>query len=191
MSNFCPSCGAKVEEGNKFCLRCGAQLNPENISDSGDSNENISQQPSQQDPQTQPPITPSGQKKSNKNLLIALIAIIAIIVIVIVIIFSSRGLDSRFIGEWEIVSDGFDTFNWIFNGDGSVKMKGMGVDIDFATWSVSGNQICLKMLENDIWGSYLPEGYENEICYDFEFSNGGNTVYLSIEGSENFILTKI
>jgi len=190
MPNFCPSCGTKVDEGNKFCLRCGSELNSENAENSESSNENVSQQSSQQVPPTQPQNIPPVQKKSNKNLLIALIAIIAIVVIVIVIIFSSGGLDNRFIGEWEISTGGVDVFNWIFNSDGTLTMTVSDFDIDIASWSVRGNQLCLNMKENELWGDYLPEGYEDEICYDFVFSNGDNTVSLSIEGSENFVLTK-
>jgi len=189
MTKFCPSCGTKVDEGNKFCLKCGAQLNPESTADATSSNENISQQPNQQVPPTQPKDIPTGQKKSNKNFLIALIAIIAIvIVIVVIIIFTGGGIDNRFVGEWEISSDGFDFFYWTFSSDGSLIMEVSGFDIEIATWSVSGNQICLDMRENEFW---VPEGYADEICYDYEFSDGGNTVSLSIEGSENLVLTKI
>jgi hypothetical protein len=179
MSNFCPSCGTKVEEGNKFCLKCGAQLQTEEASKP----ENGPNEPIQQVPPT--------QKKSNKNLLIVLVAIIAIIiVIVLIIMFTGGGIDNRFVGEWEISSEGVEMFYWIFNSDGSLTMTVAGFDMDIASWSVRGNQLCLNMIENNLWGDYLPEGSEGEICYDFIFSNGDNTVSLSIAGSENFVLIK-
>ena len=186
MPNFCPSCGAKVEEGNKFCLSCGAQLNSEDYTGT-----NTSGEQDYEEPFSQQSNIPPSQSKSNKNLFIALIAIVAIIVvIVIVIMFTGGGIDNRFVGEWEISSEGIEMFYWIFNSDGSLTMTVAGFDMDIASWSVRGNQLCLKMLENDLWGNYLPEGSEGEICYDFVFSNGDNTVALSIAGSENFVLTK-
>jgi hypothetical protein len=190
MPNFCPSCGAKVDEGYKFCLSCGAKLQSEAATNPETSNKNTTHESISQEPTTQQS-TPPGQKKSNKNLLIVLISIIVlIVVIVIVIMFTGSGLDSRFIGEWEISSEGSEFFNWVFSSDGSVKMTGVGLDIEFATWNVEGNRLCFKMKENEIWGDYLPEAYEDVICYDFVFSNGDNTVSLSIGGSENFVLTK-
>lgn len=192
MPNFCPSCGTKVEEGYKFCLSCGAQLQN---TDTPPSNIPNSQEPpaTQQQPLEQSGITPAMQpKKSNKILLISIIAIIAIIIIaVVVFIFLNRGvIDNRFVGEWEISTGGVDVLNWIFNSDGTLTMTVTDFNMDIATWSVKSNQLCLNMVENEIWGDFLPEGYEDEICYDFVFSNGDNTVSLSVEGSENFVLTK-
>ena len=181
MPNYCPSCGAKVDEGYKFCLSCEAKLETENTPNP----ENSPEEPIQQG--TMPP----AQNKSNKNLLFGLIAIIVIVVVIAVIIIITGGsLDGRFIGEWEISSDGFETFNWVFESDGTLKMTGMGMNIDIASWSVRGGQLCLNMKENELFGDFLPEQYVDEICYDFEFSNGENTLTLSIDGSENLVLYK-
>jgi hypothetical protein len=179
MPNFCPSCGTKVDEGNKFCLKCGAQLNPESTAETGSSNENISQQLNQQAPPDQSQNKSPGQKKSNINLLIALIAIIAIVIVIVVIImFTGGGIDNRFVGEWE-QDDDLMPISWNFKSDGTFEMMGIG----FGKWSVHGNQICIT--------PDLELGdFADDVCYDFEFSNGGNTVSLSIGGSENLVLTK-
>jgi hypothetical protein len=184
MPNFCPSCGAKVDEGYKFCLSCGAKLQSEDTLDSKTSNENNTQEHGQQFPPAQQGYTPpTGQKKLNKNLLIVLIAII--VVIVVVIMLTGGGIDSRFVGEWEQTGGGLMTIDWTFNNDGSLEIMGM----DLAKWSVNGNKLCFETT-NDFWDDYMMEGSFDEVCYDFEFSDGGNTVYLSIDGSENLVLTK-
>lgn len=175
MSNYCPSCGAKVDEGYKFCLSCGAQLYPDDAKDSKTSDELNNQVP------------PSQPRKSNKILLIALIAIIAIIIIIVVVLLLGGGvIDSRFIGEWEQNDSGMMTIDWNFNSDGSLGIMGM----NFATWSVKNNKLCFKVKDNEFWSDFIPEGSLDEVCYNFEFSDGGNTVSLSIDGSENFVLIK-
>ena len=184
MPEYCPSCGAKVDEGYKFCLSCGAQLHSEDTKDSETSIDQNSkvlspQQPIKQGGNTQP-------RKPNKVLFIALIAVIAIIIIVVVYLFTGGGvIDARFVGEWQ-QNDDFMQINWNFNSDGSLEMMGM----NFANWSVKNNQLCFKIKNDEFWNEFIPEGSLDEVCYDFEFSDGGNTVYLSIDGSENFVLTK-
>jgi hypothetical protein len=116
---------------------------------------------------------------------IAIIAIIIVIAIVF-IVFLGGGIDSRFVGVWEQSDNGFMPFDWTFNSDGSLEIMGM----NFANWNVKGNQICLKMKDNELWGEYIPEGSLDEVCYDYEFSNGGNTVSLSLDGSDFIVLTK-
>ncbi|KYK32791.1 MAG: hypothetical protein AYK22_06965 [Thermoplasmatales archaeon SG8-52-3] len=191
MSSFCPNCGTKLDEGFKFCLNCGAKLNIGNANDPIDPKQKIEQKSVQNQSDTNDSIKPvSESNKSNRTLLFLLIAIIAIILIVIIINLSIGGLDNRFIGEWEISDGGVDEFYWIFNDDRTLTMIISGFDMDIASWSVRGTQLCLNMKENELWGDFLPQGYEDEICFDFVFSNEDNTVSLSIEGSENFVLTK-
>jgi len=187
MPNFCPSCGAKVDEGYKFCLSCGAKLQSEDTLDSKTSNENNTQEANTKVPSPQESYTPpSGQKKSNKNLLIVLIAIIAIIMVIVIVIMLTGGvIDSRFVGEWEQTDGGLMTIDWTFNSDGSLEIMGMNI----AKWSVNGDKLCFETT-NDFLDDYMMEGSFDEVCYDFEFSDGGNTVYLSINGSENLVLTK-
>ncbi|UCF49739.1 MAG: zinc-ribbon domain-containing protein [Thermoplasmatales archaeon] len=186
MPNFCPSCGTKVEEGNKFCLSCGIQLQN---TDTPPSNKPNSQEPpaTQQQPLEQSGITPAIQPKKSKNILfVSIIAIIAIVIIaVLVFIFLSGGvLDSRFVGEWEQYDAEFMTFDWNFKNDGSLEIMGM----DLATWSVKNNQLCISY--DELWEEYIPEGSLDEVCYNFEFSDGGNTLTLSLNGSEFTVLTK-
>jgi hypothetical protein len=186
MPNFCPSCGAKVEEGYKFCLSCGAQLQN---ADTPPSNMPKDQEPPVTQPQQpmQAGITPAMQpKKSNKILFISIIAIIVIVIIAVVIFMLLGGgvIDSRFVGEWEQYDIEFMTMDWNFKNDGSLEIMGM----DLATWSVKGNRLCISY--DDLWGEYIPEGSLDEVCYNFEFSDGGNTLTLSLDESEYIVLTK-
>ncbi len=185
MPNFCPSCGTKSEEGYKFCLSCGAKLQPENIDDSNKPEEKVAPAPPQQQPTAQESVTPVVKpRKSNKALYYSLIAIIAVIIIIIVIVimFSGGGLfnniDNRFVGEWE-QDDELMPISWNFKDDGSFEM----MDLQFGKWSVHGNQLCIT--PNSQW-----DDFSTEVCYNFEFSDSGNTVTLSIDGSETFVLIK-
>ena len=179
MPDYCPSCGSKVEKEHKFCLGCGAQLQSEE-----------QQIPIQ--PQKQPTIQGSNissmqPKKSNKILFISLIAIIALVIIVVlvVLLFTGGGvIDNRFVGEWEQYDGEFITIDWNFKNDGSLEIMSM----DLATWNVKGNQLCIDT--NEFWDQYMPEETFDEVCYDFEFSDSGNTLTLSINGSEYSVLTK-
>ncbi len=188
MPNFCPSCGAKVDEGYKFCLSCGAKLQLESTNELSKPEEQVAPAPPPQQPNSQESITPATQpRRLNKILLMSLIAIIAVIIIIVVIVFMFTGggvIDNRFVGEWEQSDGGVMTIDWTFKSDGSMEIMGM----DLASWNVKGNQLCFKT--NEFWDEFMPEGTLDEVCYNFEFSNGGNTVTLSINGSENFILTK-
>ena len=80
MSNYCPSCGDKVKKDYKFCLSCGAKLEPLSNSDPSISEEQPTQVPPPQQNKQQQDFIPAQQQKSNKNLLIALIAIIAVVI---------------------------------------------------------------------------------------------------------------
>ena len=131
--------------------------------------------------QPPPGMPPQGMqqpfpRKSNKGLLIAIIAIVIVIVVVVlaVVLLMGGGTDSRFVGEWESMGV---TYN--FKSDGTLEVMG----IEMATWSVSGDQICLEFSIGSQWaelvGEEAPEGKQ---CEDYEFSDGGNT--LTIGGIE-------
>ncbi len=187
MPNFCPSCGTKVEEGYKFCLSCGAQLQNAGTPPSDITKDQEPQVTQQQQPIAQEGISPAMQpKKSNKILLISIIALIAIIIIaVVVFIFLIGGvIDNRFVGEWEQDDGGFMTMDWNFKNDGSLEIMNMNL----ATWSVKGNQLCISY--DEFMDDYIPEGALDEVCYNFEFSDGDNTLTLSLDGSEYIVLTK-
>jgi len=179
MPNYCTSCGAKVEQKHQFCLNCGEKL----LSENNNTSSSIPKPPKAEGNNT----TAIQPKKSNKIFLISLIAIIAVIIIIIVIVllYIGRGvIDNRFIGEWEQYDEGYMSLDWNFKNDGSLELNSMNL----ASWSVKGDQLCIKT--NELWDQYLPEETFDEICYNFKFSNNGNTLTLSINGSEYSILIK-
>jgi hypothetical protein len=186
MTNFCPSCGAKVDEVHKFCLSCGANLESGNASNPDKPEEKINQESYPPPTPTQQGYVPPNQPKSKKNMFIALIAII-IIVIIIVVIFKFLGggvLDNRFVGDWEQYDDGFTSLDWTFNGDGSLEIMGL----EIGSWSVEGDKVCLRA--DEVWDEFIPQGSVDKICYDFEFSDSGNTLTLSIDDGDFTVLTK-
>ena len=188
MPNYCPSCGANLDESYKFCLSCGVKLDISGSNNKKDTNRNEEPSNAPAAPNSQENIAPSTQsRKSNKVLLMTIIAIIAILIIIVVVVFVFNGdgvIDSRFIGEWEQTDGEFMKIDWTFKSDGSLEIMSM----DLASWIVKGNQLCFNT--NEFWDDFMPEGSLDEVCYDFEFSNGGNTVTLSIDGSENTILNR-
>ena len=177
MSKYCPSCGAEVKQGYKFCLSCGAQL------------KGASAQPSPSQTQVPPPqdlnqpqaYTPMQPKKTNMKLIGMLVAIIVIIIVVvaIVLIFLGGGAtDSRFVGEWEQFSD-YTSITWDFKSGGDLYI----MSVKMGTWSVSGDQLCIS--PSSEWG-----GSTAKVCYNFEFSDNGNKMTLSILNEETLTLTK-
>jgi len=176
MPKNCSSCGAEVKEGFKFCLSCGAQLQAEAAqlppAAPVPPPQNISQT------QTYAPMQP---KKTNMKLIGILIAVIAAVVIVALVVFLFIGggaTDSRFVGEWEQFSD-YISVTWDFKSGGSLEI----MDIEAGTWSVSGDKLCVN--PSSQWG-----GSSGEMCYNFEFSDNGNTLTLTIAGVESAVLTK-
>ena len=91
--------------------------------------------------------------------------------------------DEGFRNKWEQYDEGLASFEWTFNGDGSLEIMGF----EIGSWSVKDNKVCLRA--DEVW-EYIPQGSSDEICYNFEFSDGGNTLTLSIEGSDLTVLTK-
>ncbi len=185
MGKYCPSCGVKVKEGSKFCLSCGANLLTEQsgVQDTQSSSAQVPQyqQPIQQ--QTYPTIQP---KKSNKGLIIAIIAIIAIVVIIAIIfllIGGTLGSDaSKFIGTWESYISGDYVADIKFNSDKSLEYGIYGYSLNVGTWNVQNNKLILVITEI---GTDLTSQE-----YDYEFSDGGNTLTLKYQGIDIITLTK-
>jgi len=191
MGKYCPGCGSEVKAESKFCQSCGAQIQTK--TDPNWFENQVAQPPRQQVPvQTPPPslVPPPQQqtgqtqayaltplKKSNKNIITAIIAIVIVVVIIGIIYFLFLGgeSDSRFVGEWEQKS-GYITVPWIFNSDGSFEF--MGIE---GNWRVSGDQLCIEAVWEEISG---------EMCYDYVFSDNGNTLTLTYNGAEYAVLTK-
>ena len=178
MSKYCPSCGTEVKEGYKFCLSCGVQL------------KDASAQPPPVQTQAPPPqeagqpqtYVPMQPKKTNMKFIGMLIAIIVIIIVVVAVVLLFLGgggaTDSRFVGEWEQFSD-YTTVTWEFKSGGDLNI----MSIKMGSWSVSGDKLCIT--PSSEWG-----GSTAQVCYNFEFSNDGNTMTLSLAGVEYTTLTK-
>ena len=174
MSKYCPSCGAEVKQGYKFCLSCGAQLKEA----SAQPPPGQTQVPPPQDLNQPQAYVPMQPKKTNMKLIGMLVAIIVIIIVVvaIVLIFLGGGAtDSRFVGEWDSSLYG----TWDFKSGGDLNI----MSVNAGTWSVSGDKLCITF--NSQWG-----GSTEQICYNFEFSNDGNTMKLSLAGVEFGTFTK-
>lgn len=205
MSSNCPSCGAEVKEGFKFCLSCGAQLEATGSTatndpvDSQTFEDQVAQQnapaeagttmsqpepptsqpsmPQQSYGQTQPH-APMAPKKTNIKLIGGLIGVIVAIIVVVLIVFMfmGGGSDSRFVGSWEYEEAGMSMV-YKFNGDGSFEF-GIGSSTEpTGTWSVSGDQLCFEALGQQQCGAY-------------SFSSDGTELTLTMQG-QSITLTKI
>ena len=179
MPSYCPSCGAVVKEGSNFCLSCGAKLQKD---DTVQTQQPTQSPATQQQIYTQPqPITPMQPKKTNMKIIVGIIAIIVVVIVValVIILFIGGGAtDSRFVGEWEQFND-YISVTWNFKSGGSLEI----MDIGAGTWSVNGDKLCIN--PSSQYG-----GMTGEMCYNFEFSNDGNTLTLTLVGIETAILTK-
>jgi len=193
MGRYCPGCGSEIKEGSKFCQSCGTQIQSDTKINTFE--DQVAQPQTQQTPSAQFPqqtsapaqqqigqtqaYAPMTPKKAYNKIIASVVVIIVVIVFISIIyfLFLSGGSDSRFVGDWEQV--GAYPAIWTFNNDGSFESMGFEV----ATWRINGNQICIK--PNEMW-----EGFTTEMCYDFEFSNNGNTLTLSSNGFEFAKLTK-
>jgi hypothetical protein len=195
MPKFCGNCGAEVKKGYKFCLSCGKEINAITAK-STTQPQTIQTQPSQTQP-TPPPVVPqlgyapTPPKKTNTKLLlgiiIALIAIVIVIVVVIIFVDGGGGIlegsDSDFIGTWETNIGDFWTYQWIFNADKTLEYGLQGYTAEVGTWEVVNGKLHFKIT---VIGSDL-----SSQDYDYEFSNGGNTLELEINGVTMFTMTKV
>ena len=127
------------------------------------------------------PITPMQPKKTNMKIIMGIIAIIVVVIVValVIILFVGGGAtDSRFVGEWEQFED-YISITWNFKSGGSLEI----MDIEAGTWSVSGDKLCIN--PSSQYG-----GMSAEMCYNFKFSDDGNTLTLTLAGVETAVLTK-
>jgi len=171
----CPKCGAEVKKGFKFCLACGAPIQA-----------GANQASPAANPASQQMYTPVPPKKSNTKLIFGLIAIIAIVVIVIAIALVLMGGSgaSQFEGTWDVQSMGIDTGQWTFYGNGTMTYTydfGYGEpSVTWSTWRVENNKFYLG-----------PEMDFIEMGYNYEFSNGGNTLILKYSSITAYTLTRV
>ena len=194
MAKFCTKCGAQLTEGAKFCTSCGANI--EQPSTPEKTPQTTSSQPTNYTPMPPKP-------KSNMKIIGAILAVIIAVVIVLVVVFmfldldlggsddnngSSGGTaDSRFVGEWYMDTGyGNMTYNFKSNGNLAISMYETVLG-DVGTWTVSGDQLCIEF--NSQWAE-LAGGEDLSQCIDYEFSDGGNTLTLTQNGSSPTVLTK-
>lgn len=200
MPNYCPNCGSEVKEGFKFCLNCGRQLQSEGTEGSSKPNEQAARTTSIDETTSVPPPQQSMTQqsyphimqptKSNKKLIMVLIAIVAIVIVISVVVFVLLGssADSRFVGEWELEGgDSFTGSTMTFEGNGDWKMGYLGTSFKIGIWSVQGDNICLIMTNEFLDMDQLLGDTQ---CYQYEFSNNGNTLTLSATGEDTMVLTK-
>jgi len=185
MVKYCPSCGTKVKEGSKFCLSCGAELQTK-ISGGQDTQTLSAQAPLNQQPMQQQTYAPMQPKKSKKGLIIAVIAIITIVIIIAIVLLllggTLSGDASKFVGTWESNIGGYSTYEMKFNSDKSFEYGLLGYSIKVGTWDVRNNKLILAITE-------IGTGLTSQE-FDYEFSNGGNTLSLKSQGINVMTLTK-
>jgi len=197
MVKYCTFCGKEIKEGAKFCQQCGKKLKPE-ATEKTEINKPIQQtqspatpQPSQQTPPQmtpQPTSTPMQPKKSKKGLIIGLVAVVAVVVvllIVVLILFGggiTGGNESDFYGTWESNVAGIWTYEMVFNSDKTLEYGLSGYTAEIGTWSVNNEKLVFTI---NMIGSEFSSGE-----YNYEFSDGGNTLTLKIGNVDNWVFTK-
>jgi len=192
MAKFCIKCGTPLQEGVRFCPKCGAT-----IGQAAAQQPTQPQQPMyQQQPyygQTQPYVP--MPKKSNKKLIIAIIAIVAIIIVVglLLVFFVFGGDEGKFIGTWEhvstttyvngvqsstIPSDGSKT---TFNSDGTTRTTYPPPEYEWeeqqepttGKWEIKNGKICDPDREDS------DSAYDLPACGEYKFSNGDKTLTIT------------
>lgn len=189
MPKYCTSCGVELEKGVKFCLNCGtkAEETPASPKQPQPQQPSITQQPPLQ-PQPQQPMPILTPQKS-KTKLIAVITIIVVAVIVIAVLFfavfqnnTATTDTSSFVGSWNVeylVGSSNPNLVWTFNQDGTLKSE-QGNDVIWSDYEISGGRLCISSNE-----------YSYYHCYDYELTDGGNSLTLSARGTTSIILGRI
>ena len=206
MSKYCTKCRAEVKEGAKFCNKCGniipeqtipkeTEKKPKDTSNVPQQNQQQIAQPSPQQP-TQPqqiPATPMPvqqqtyvpvqQKKSNKKLIAIILTVVIVIVVVLLAVLLLMGDEGKFYGTWNVEymtgSSNPDT-KWTFSENGKMEsIYGTNTPIS-STYEIRGGRLCLSFDE-----------YNYYHCYDYEFSNGGNTLTLAVKDITSIRLIKV
>ena len=163
MAKHCPSCGAELTEGAKFCLKCGANV---------EMSPSTSTQPQTYQPMTHP-------RNINQKMIAIFFIIIIIVIAVLLIVFLSG--NNSFVGKWEVqYTGGGPEMIWVVNSDGTVIAEYNGNSIS-GTWEMNGDVVCGYWETN-------PDDYR---CFTIEFSNGGNTLKAYYQGELEYIATRI
>ena len=189
MVKYCPSCGAEVKEGSKFCLGCGAQLQAEaSAPQAAQTPPPVAPVPPPQQPMPQQTYAPTQPKKTNTKLILGIIIAIVAIVVVLLVVFlflgggGLSGEAGKFVGTWEVDISGFFTYEMKFNSDKSLEYGMSGYSSVVGTWDVQDGKLVTEITAS---GSDLVSQE-----YDYEFSNGGNTLILQYDGYDYMTLTK-
>jgi hypothetical protein len=208
MAKYCPRCGAQADETDKFCLKCGNNLQFEQYKHTGP----IAFQPpsSHQSYRQKQGHIQTKSRKKNASILGVVIGI-AVIIIVLMILFlfvfnggnnpqivnptdngqpdqpqNGNGETSKFIGTWNYEYSVFGNLNIIVKSDFTLEVGYSGLIYDAGTWSLNNEEICLTTTE-DIFETGSEETTQ---CFNYSFSNGENTLTLTATGIEDIILTK-
>ena len=202
MPNNCPSCGAKVKEEFKFCLSCGAPLQTGGAVDTQNFESQVVPPPSQPQ-QSTPPSPPTGQaygqtqtyapmqpKKSSSKLIGGIIGIIIVVVVIAVVLFMvmGGGTDSRFVATWQIEGGDIDFgTTMVLQGNGDWEIGFGGSSMKIGTWNIQGSDLCFTVTN---WLPGMDQSQGATQCYQYEFTNNGNALYLTSLTEGSMTLTK-
>jgi hypothetical protein len=167
MVKYCPICGFPGEDANKFCKRCGTNLEMSQPSEPMHNQQ--TDLPQQQSGQDHPGVQ-DQPKKSNKMIIGLVIAIIAIIIVVVILfVFVFNGGSGEFEGTWQVTSSKIDGIELglnptiTFNPNGTLSEDLLGSSSN-GSWEIKNGKLYMYSSES---GSI---DYSN-IGLDYSFSD--------------------
>lgn len=164
--SFCTNCGAQLNEGARFCPKCGAYV----------------EQPSEGSSFQQTPLSmeesASGKKKSSLPLVLVIVA--AVIVLGVAgFFFYKKTFAPGIVGAWED-EYGFDLV--IFNKDGSCSFGGVMGMYEDATYKANGDTVTVYAGGFSQNFSYTLNG-KDEITF-FDPETGTGLVFHRVNGDQ-------
>ena len=179
----CPKCGAPVNEGVKFCSKCGANL----MASTAPTPQPIKQPATQPSQGYSQPI-----KKSKTPLIIGLVvAVVAIVVVILLILLLTgggvSGDEAKLVGTWEYSMEmgDFGEYNtaYVFNSDKSWEVGYAGsTPTKVGTWKIEDNKLVLSATG---LGTEYSAG-----TYTYKFSNNDQKLTLGMNGINIMTFTK-
>ena len=177
MVKYCPICGFQAADGNKFCKRCGTNLQMSQSSQPVYYQQTaVHQQQNDQVPQ----VVQDKPKKSKKMIIGLLVTIIAIIIVIaLLFVFLFNGGSGEIEGTWQVTSTKVDGFELglkpiiTFNPNGTLSGDLMGSS-STGSWEVKNGKLFMYSSES---GSI---DY-SDVGLDYSFSDP-NTLTLTFSG---------